>query len=74
MGHQVVSRFFDRARQIYVDPGSPCPDLDPETVRRLVAARCLVEVADETTPASSPRGRRSAPAAPAQSAPPAPAE
>ena len=74
MGYQVVARFFDRARQVYVDPGETCPALDAATAKRLVAARCLVEVADEPSPASAPRRRRDAPAADATPAPPAAGE
>ena len=58
MGFQVVSRFFDRARDTYVDPGAPCPDLDAETVARLVRAKCLVEVPDAAPPGASPRTPR----------------
>jgi hypothetical protein len=58
MGYQVVSRFFDYARGVYVDPGAPCPDLDAETVARLVRAKCLVEVPDAAAPSASPRAPR----------------
>ena len=58
MGYQVVSRFFDRARNTYVDPGTPCPDIDPETAARLVRAKCLVEVPDAAPPGASPRAPR----------------
>ena len=74
MGYRVVSRFFDRARKVYVDPGASCPDLDPAEAKRLVGAKCLVEVADETSPASVPRRRRDAPAASETPAPPAAGE
>ena len=61
MGYQVVSRFFDRARDTYVDPGAPCPDLDPETAARLVRAKCLVEGPDTAAPASrAPRKKAAA--------------
>ena len=66
MGYQVVSRFFDRARNTYVDPGASCPDLAPEEAARLVRAKCLVEVADEPPPPAPPRRRREV-ATPAES-------
>ena len=72
MGYRVVSRFFDRARQVYVDPGTPCPDLVPEEAARLVRAKCLVEVADEPPPPAPARRRREvAPPAEASTEPPA---
>lgn len=58
MGFQVVSRFFDRARGTYVDPGTPCPDLDPVTAARLVRAKCLVEGPDFAPPAATARASR----------------
>ena len=42
MGYEVVSRFYDRDRDRYVDPGQPCPALSEETAARLVRAGCLV--------------------------------
>jgi hypothetical protein len=74
MGYRVVSRFFDRARNVYVDPGASCPDLDPVEAKRLVAAQCLVEVAGEASPVSTPRRRRDAPAASETPVPPAAGE
>ena len=47
MRYEVISRFFDRARGVYVDPGAPCPSLDRATAARLVAAKCLDEVPDD---------------------------
>ncbi len=58
MGYQVVSRFFDRDRGVYVDPGAPCPDLDATTAARLVRANCVVEVPDGAPPAAIPRAPR----------------
>lgn len=73
MGYRVVSRFLDRARQVHVDPGTPCPDLPPEEAARLVRARCLVEVADEPSPPAPPRRRReAAPPVEPPAEPPAP--
>ena len=72
MGYRVVARFFDRARKVYVDPGAPCPDLDPAESKRLVAAQCLVEVADEAVPAGAPRRRRETPAVPSANTPSTP--
>jgi hypothetical protein len=69
MGYRVVSRFFDRARQVYVDPGASCPHLDPAEAKRLVGANCLVEVADDAPPANPLRRRRDAPPAPEAPAP-----
>ncbi|MCE9634400.1 MAG: hypothetical protein K8T90_01735 [Planctomycetes bacterium] len=74
MGYRVISRFFDRARNVYVDPGTPCPALDPAEAKRLVAANCLDVVADEPSPAVPPRRRRDVPAAPETPAPPAAGE
>lgn len=62
MGYRVVSRFHDRSRGVYVDPGAPCPALLADEATRLVAARCLVEVADESPPAPTPRRKRDVPA------------
>lgn len=39
--YEVVHRFYDRARDCYVDPGAKCPALDADTIERLVRARCL---------------------------------
>ena len=66
MSYRVISRFFDRARQVYVDPGAPCPDLVPDEAARLVRAKCRVEGGEEPPPAR--RRREFAP--PAE--PPAP--
>ena len=68
MPYRVVSRFFDRAREVYVDPGAACPALPPDEAARLVAARCLVEVADEPPPGPAPRRKRES-AAPADPPP-----
>jgi hypothetical protein len=67
MGYEVVSRFFDRARNVYVDPGEPCPDLDPAEAKRLVGAGCLIAVEDASASASPLRRRRDA--APAEPSP-----
>ena len=58
MGYQVVSRFFDRARNTYVDPGAPCPDLPPEEAARLVGAKCLVEIPDAPAAPAAARAPR----------------
>jgi hypothetical protein len=71
MGYRVVSRFFDRARQVYVDPGASCPALDAGEAKRLVAAGCLVAVEDESAPANPLRRRRDTAPAPARIEPPA---
>jgi hypothetical protein len=47
MRYEVISRFFDRARGVYVDPGTPCPPLDAATAARLVGAKCLVEAPED---------------------------
>lgn len=60
MGYRVVSRFFDRARKVYVDPGAPCPDLDAAEAKRLVAAGCLVAIEDESASAGARRRRDAA--------------
>jgi hypothetical protein len=72
MSYRVVSRFFDRARKVYVDPGAPCPDLDAVEAKRLVAAGCLVAVEDESAPSGARRRRDAAAAGSAgPAAPPA---
>ncbi len=57
MGYEVISRFYDRAQDRYVDPGAPCPPLDTKTATRLIHAGCIAEVA-ETVPAAKPKRRR----------------
>lgn len=71
MGYRVVSRFFDRARKVYIDPGAPCPVLDVAESKRLVAAGCLVAVEDEVAPANPLRRRREATPVPAAAESPA---
>lgn len=64
MHYEVISRFFDKERGVYVDPGAACPRLLRRTAERLLRARCIAEVeqdATEKTP-KSPRGK--APIAP----------
>ena len=80
MEYEVVSRFYDRARDAYVDPGAPCPPLDARTVDRLVRAGCIVPI-EAVPPASEPRrgkaGRAKAPIDPPVSPspePPSPAD
>lgn len=51
--HEVVQRFYARVHDRYVDPGAPCPELDDETIARLVRAGCLRPVA-EASPAPAP--------------------
>ena len=58
MAHQVVSRFFHRASGRYIDPGQDCPPLPVEDVKRLVRARCLVEVQDSPPSEIAPQGAR----------------
>ncbi len=58
MGYEVISRFYDRERSVYVDPGAPCPPLDAATATRLVRAGCLAEVT-ETVPAAKPKRTKS---------------
>ena len=74
MGYRVVSRFFDRARKVYVDPDAPCPVLDAVETKRLVAAGCLVAVEDESAPVNPQRRRREVTPAPVPSEPPAVAQ
>ena len=57
MGYEVVSRFYDRDRDRYVDPGQPCPALSEETAARLVRAGCLVAAPAARKPK---RGRKDA--------------
>jgi hypothetical protein len=71
MGYRVVSRFFDRARSVYVDPGAPCPVLDAAESKRLVAAGCLVAVEEEPAPTNPLRRRREVATVPAPAEPPA---
>lgn len=48
MRYRVISTFYDRRSDRYVEPGSKCPELDPETAARLGRAGCIVE--DDTRP------------------------
>lgn len=52
--HEVINRFYDRARGCYVDPGAKCPALDAETIERLVHARCLRPAAGPDPEGESP--------------------
>lgn len=63
---RVIAEFMDRKTGRYVLPGQPCPQLDPETTKRLVAAGCLQEEAappEQTTP-ESPSGEPETPVEP----------
>lgn len=63
MAYRVISRFYNRAMESYVDPGQPCPPLDAKTGARLVEAKCL-EVVPEGTPPLDPKAAKKAAAPP----------
>jgi len=77
MAYRVVSRFLHRASGAYIDPGQECPPLPVEDLKRLIRARCLVEVQDDPPSSGngSPAGRkarekRAEGAAPQEASPP----
>ena len=54
MRYEVISRFFDKERGVYVDPGTPCPRLSRREAARLVKAHCLAPL--EEAPATPAKG------------------
>lgn len=57
MDYEVISRFYDRDRGLYIDPGAPCPPLDEATAARLVRAGCLVAVEAPSPEPKLPRAK-----------------
>lgn len=60
MAYRVISRFYHRATEKYVDPGQACPPLDSDTGERLVAAKCLQVVPEGIPPLDPKPGRKAA--------------
>jgi hypothetical protein len=70
MQYEVISRFFDRERGVYVDVGAPCPRLSRRTTDRLLRARCIAQA--EPEPREPKGGRGKTPVVPPPAAPDAP--
>ena len=57
MEYEVISRFYDRDRRLYVDPGAPCPPIDEATAARLVRAGCLMPAQAPPAEPKPPRAK-----------------
>ena len=64
MHYEVISRFFDRERGVYVDAGSPCPRISRRTADRLLRAGCIARL-EQVTPPKGSRGKTSTASPPA---------
>ncbi len=75
MHYEVISRFLDRERGVYVDPGTPCPRLSRRTATRLVKSRCIAPIEDAPVkpPSKKPADKPADPPEPTEPPTPPPA-